>query len=127
MRLACQPDWLRHRVGYAPGTALIQLSLFKRAGPGTAGCPAARLPCGDDLSTCLWTMEKLVRRLLVATAVAAALLTAGCTASAGHPAASPAPLPPDPHTASVRWSTQLDTCPGRGITATAAVAPDPAR
>ena len=41
-----------------------------------------------------------MRRLLIATAVAAALLTAGCAASTGHPAASVAPLPPDPHTAS---------------------------
>jgi hypothetical protein len=40
-------------------------------------------------------------RLLIATASAVAtLVTAGCTASTGHPAASPAPLPPDPHTAS---------------------------
>jgi hypothetical protein len=31
---------------------------------------------------------------------AAALLAAACTASTGHPAASPAPLPTDPHTAS---------------------------
>jgi hypothetical protein len=45
-------------------------------------------------------MENLVRRLLVATAAALALLAAGCTAGTGHPAASPSPLPPDPHTAS---------------------------
>src|SRR5215467_4933191 len=45
-------------------------------------------------------MENLVRRLLIATAVAVALFAAGCTASTGHPAASAAPLPPDPHTAS---------------------------
>ena len=45
-------------------------------------------------------MENLVRRLLIATAVAAALSTAGCTAGTAHPAASVAPLPPDPHTAS---------------------------
>jgi hypothetical protein len=46
-------------------------------------------------------MENLVRRLFVAIAAAAAvLLAAGCTAGATHPAASAAPLPPDPHTAS---------------------------
>src|SRR6516225_8193775 len=45
-------------------------------------------------------MEKLVRRLPAAIAVAAAVLSvAGCTAGTAHPAASPAPLPPDPHTA----------------------------
>ncbi len=44
-------------------------------------------------------MENLVRRLLIAAAVAAALFTAGCTASTSHPAASVAPLTPDPHTA----------------------------
>jgi hypothetical protein len=44
-------------------------------------------------------MENLVRRLLIAAAVAAALLAASCTASTSHPAASVAPLPPDPHTA----------------------------
>jgi hypothetical protein len=43
-------------------------------------------------------MENLVRRLLIATAAALALFAAGCTASTGHPAASSAPLPPDPHT-----------------------------
>src|SRR5689334_7439154 len=38
---------------------------------------------------------------LIATAVAAAaFFAAGCAASAGHPAASPAPLPPDRHNAS---------------------------
>jgi hypothetical protein len=41
-------------------------------------------------------MENLVRRLLIA---AAAFLIAGCSASTSHPAASVAPLPPDPHTA----------------------------
>ena len=41
-----------------------------------------------------------MRRLLVASAVAAALFAAGCTAGTAHPAASVAPLPPDPHTAS---------------------------
>src|SRR5215471_4123345 len=45
-------------------------------------------------------MENLVRRLLIATAVAVALFAAGCTAGTSHPAASAAPLPPDPHTAS---------------------------
>ena len=44
-------------------------------------------------------MEKLVRRLLTATAMATALFAASCTASTGHPAA-PAPLPPDRHTVS---------------------------
>jgi hypothetical protein len=39
-------------------------------------------------------------RLLLATAMAvAALVAVGCAASAGHPAASAASLPPDPHTA----------------------------
>src|SRR5215472_14460830 len=39
-------------------------------------------------------------RLCTATAVAVvAVLAAGCTASTGHPSASGAPLPPDPHTA----------------------------
>src|SRR6516162_4318367 len=39
-------------------------------------------------------------RLRMATAVAVvAVLASGCTASAGRPAASDAPLPPDPHTA----------------------------
>ena len=46
-------------------------------------------------------MENLVRRLFVAIAAAAAvLLAAACTAGVAHPAASAAPLPPDPHTAS---------------------------
>src|SRR5215472_922624 len=48
----------------------------------------------------LVVMENLVQRLLIATAVAVAVLAAGCTASTSHQAASPAPLPPDPHTAS---------------------------
>ena len=39
-------------------------------------------------------------RALMATAVAAAaLFAAGCTAGHGHTTASPAPLPPDQHTA----------------------------
>jgi hypothetical protein len=59
----------------------------------------ARLPRDYDLSSRLWTMENLVRRLLIAAAVAAALFAASCTASTSHPAASVAPLPPDPHTA----------------------------
>jgi hypothetical protein len=43
----------------------------------------------------------LVRGLFVAIIVATAVLfAAGCTAGAAHPATSPAPLPPDPHTAS---------------------------
>jgi hypothetical protein len=46
-------------------------------------------------------MENLVRRLFVAiVAAAAVLLAAGCTAGATHPAASAAPLPPEPPTAS---------------------------
>jgi hypothetical protein len=45
-------------------------------------------------------MENLVRRLLLATAVAAALFAASCTVSTGHLPAPAAPLPPDPHTAS---------------------------
>jgi hypothetical protein len=39
-------------------------------------------------------------RVLTTIAVAAALFAAGCTAGAGHPAASPPPLPPDRHIAS---------------------------
>ena len=39
-------------------------------------------------------------RLLIAIAASAVvLLAAGCSASSSHPAASPSPLPPDPHTA----------------------------
>ena len=38
-------------------------------------------------------------RLVPIVVAALALLAAGCTASPGRPAASPAPLPPDPHTA----------------------------
>src|ERR1039458_8303671 len=46
-------------------------------------------------------MENLVIRSLVAVAVATAvMLVAGCAASPGHAAASPAPLPPDPRTTS---------------------------
>jgi hypothetical protein len=46
-------------------------------------------------------MENLAMRLIigVAAAAAAVVLAAGCTAGTGHPAASPASLPPDPHTA----------------------------
>jgi hypothetical protein len=45
--------------------------------------------------------KNVAMRLFYATAVAVALLSAGCTASTGHRAASPvSPLPPDPHTAS---------------------------
>ena len=67
---------------------------------GWAG-PAALLGPGSDLPTCLRVMENLAMRLIItiATAAAAVLLAAGCTAGTGHPAASPAPLPPDPHTA----------------------------
>jgi hypothetical protein len=51
--------------------------------------------------TCLRACRQwnLVRRLLIAAAVAAALFTASCSATTSHPAASVAPLPPDPHTA----------------------------
>ena len=38
-------------------------------------------------------------RRLVPIVLAATLLAAGCTANPGHPAASPARLPPDPHSA----------------------------
>jgi len=38
-------------------------------------------------------------RRLVPIVLAATLLAAGCTANPGHPAVSPARLPPDPHTA----------------------------
>ena len=44
-------------------------------------------------------MENLVRRLLTAAAVAAALFATSCTAGTAHLAASAPPLPPDPHTA----------------------------
>ena len=42
-----------------------------------------------------------MRALIAAAVTAAALLAAGCTAGPAHPAASPAPLPPDQHTAAV--------------------------
>jgi hypothetical protein len=46
-------------------------------------------------------MENVAMRVLIAVAAgAAALLAAGCTASTGGSAASPAPLPPDPRTSS---------------------------
>jgi hypothetical protein len=46
-------------------------------------------------------MENLGMCRIIATAVAAAaLFVAGCTAGTAHPVMSPAPLPPDPHTAS---------------------------
>ncbi len=38
-------------------------------------------------------------RLLLATAAGAMALLLGCSAGTGHSAASPVPLPPDPHTA----------------------------
>lgn len=41
-----------------------------------------------------------MRLLCAIAAVARALLDTGCTASAGHSAASPSLPPPDPHTAS---------------------------
>jgi hypothetical protein len=91
--------WPWCRAGYAPGAALILLAWFKRTGLGAAGCPGCVVACGDDLSSCVRTMENMVRRLLIAAAVAAALFAARCTASTSHPAASLAPLPPDPHTA----------------------------
>jgi len=40
-----------------------------------------------------------MRQLLVIAGSAAVLFVAGCAASASHPSASSAPLPPDPHTA----------------------------
>lgn len=41
-----------------------------------------------------------MRRVRLAAGVLAAVLyAAGCSAGSGHPAATPAPLPPDPHTA----------------------------
>src|SRR6266516_452843 len=46
-------------------------------------------------------MENVAMRLLMTiAATAAALFAAGCTASTAHPAASPAPVPADPRTAS---------------------------
>jgi hypothetical protein len=46
-------------------------------------------------------LENFVRCLRIAMiVVAAGLFAAGCAASNSRPAASPAPLPPDPHTAS---------------------------
>src|SRR5260370_17966568 len=41
----------------------------------------------------------VMRQLLMIAGSVAVLFVAGCTASASHPSASPAPLPPDPHTA----------------------------
>jgi hypothetical protein len=41
-----------------------------------------------------------MRQLIVTAVTAVVLAAAGCTASAGHPAASPGPLPSDLHTAS---------------------------
>lgn len=41
-----------------------------------------------------------MRVRMTAAAVGAAFFLAGCSASTGHPAAAPAPLPPDPRTAS---------------------------
>ncbi len=41
----------------------------------------------------------MLRQLLMIAGSVAVLFVAGCTASASHPSASPAPLPPDPHTA----------------------------
>jgi hypothetical protein len=45
----------------------------------------------------MWNL--VMRQLTAVAACAAVLFVAGCTASLSHPAASPAPLPPDPHTA----------------------------
>jgi hypothetical protein len=41
----------------------------------------------------------MMRVLVAIAAIAVVLLAAGCTTSAGRPAAPPRPLPPDPHTA----------------------------
>jgi hypothetical protein len=41
-----------------------------------------------------------MRARMAAAAVIAVFFLAGCGAGTGHPAAPPAPLPPDPHTAS---------------------------
>src|SRR6266849_4896813 len=41
----------------------------------------------------------VMRQLLMIAGSVAVLFVAGCTASASHPSASPAPLPPDPGTA----------------------------
>jgi hypothetical protein len=40
-----------------------------------------------------------MRQLMVIAGSAAVLFVASCTAGTNHPATSPAPLPPDPHTA----------------------------
>ncbi len=49
--------------------------------------------------------ENVVVRWLIAAAVCAVtLFAAGCGAGTGHPATSPAPLPPDPHTAAALLS-----------------------
>jgi hypothetical protein len=40
-----------------------------------------------------------MRQLMAVAVSAVVLFAAGCTASSNHPAASPAPLPPDPRTA----------------------------
>jgi hypothetical protein len=63
--------------------------------------PGTRLPPVIDLRWRFWVMGNLVRRLFGAIATATAVLAAaGCTAATAHPAASVAPLPPDPQTAS---------------------------
>lgn len=100
MRLARRPCRPRYRVGYAPGTALIRLvPVHGDRDEGGLAAPAAPLPGGDVLSWCLWTVENLVRPLLIAAAAAVAFFAAGCSAGTGHPAASPVPLPPDRQTA----------------------------
>ena len=54
-----------------------------------------------DLRSRWWVVRIPVRGLLAAIVVVAAVLSAaGCTTDTAHPAASPAPLPPDPHTTS---------------------------
>ena len=49
-----------------------------------------------------------MRRLLIATAVAAAFFAACCTASTAHPAASVAPLPPEPQAALLKIATTFN-------------------
>ncbi len=46
----------------------------------------------------MWRENVVVRVLIGFVVAAVALFAAACTAAAGHPAATPAPLPADPHT-----------------------------
>src|SRR5215469_11387635 len=79
-------------VGYAPGTVPILPARGCHSGRRAAAWSGlSPEPVGDG---------EAGMRLLIAIAVSAVvLLAAGCSGSSSHPAASPSPLPPDPHTA----------------------------